>query len=209
MSVNFDISNVVWTKTLWFNTTRCIFAGFSWLIFVNVLFYLGIGKDIGILAWVFLNPILTLIIIPLFYFMVLTPLGLMMSNIPLSSIIPIPFGKLLNIITFVVVFLGDPFVWLLNKIKPSWVPVRSPGILSKPLFFIIDKSSHRDAQRSSEIRNSGTKSLTQQSRPEDKSKKFVCRDCSTVEWKREDVKGMRCPNCGRSMSLVLDGNASH
>lgn len=204
MSEKVDISNVVLSKTIWFNAIRCIFAGIAWLVLVNVLFYFGIGKDIGILVWVFLNPILTFILIPVLYFVVFFPLGFIISRTPLLGIIPIPFGKILNIIVFVVVFLGDPFVWLLNKVKPSWVPVRSPGILSKPLFFIVDKSSRRDAQRSSETQNSGTQSRTQQSRPEDKPKKFVCRDCSTVEWKREDVKGMRCPDCGHSMSLVLE-----
>ena len=47
MSEKVDITNIVWAKIIWFNTIR-FFAVISWLIFVNLLFHFGIGKDIGI-----------------------------------------------------------------------------------------------------------------------------------------------------------------
>ena len=34
-------------------------------------------------------------------------------------------------------FIGDPMVWVLKKLKLEWVPVDEPGIFNPPLVWVM------------------------------------------------------------------------
>jgi hypothetical protein len=70
------------------------------------------------------------------------------------------------------------------------------------------QSSTNTRSTSTKSRSSGTGGRTRKSQSEDGSKKFVCRNCSTVKYKGENITGTKCPECGRSMKLASDGDRS-
>jgi tetratricopeptide (TPR) repeat protein len=70
------------------------------------------------------------------------------------------------------------------------------------------QSSTSKRSSSTNSRRSETRGHTRETSSKDGSKKFVCQDCSTVIYKGQDTKGMRCPDCGRSMRLASDGDGS-
>jgi len=69
------------------------------------------------------------------------------------------------------------------------------------------QSSTNGTSTSTQSRRSETRSRTRETRSEDGQKKFVCRDCSTVKHKDEDITGTKCPECGEKM-VTKYGNSS-
>jgi curved DNA-binding protein CbpA/ssDNA-binding Zn-finger/Zn-ribbon topoisomerase 1 len=70
------------------------------------------------------------------------------------------------------------------------------------------QSSTSARSDSTKGRSSGNGSHPRKNRSGDGSKKFVCRDCSTVKYKGENITGTKCPECGRPMRLASNGNKS-
>jgi len=36
-------------------------------------------------------------------------------------------------------YIGDPMVWVLHKIRPQWVPVAEPGFINPPLVWVLNE----------------------------------------------------------------------
>lgn len=113
------ISDVMWKETLWHNALRATGAGVMWAL---ITIFTGMEG----------NPLAFLLAMPAGYFVFLLPVG--MLAYALSSI---PFvGLFATFISFMVA-VGDPLVYVLNKIESGWVPVDHPSFFSLELITFV------------------------------------------------------------------------
>lgn len=114
-----NISDVLWKETLWHNALRAVAAGVVWGL---VMLFAGTEG----------NPVAMAAGMPLMYFVVLLPVGLLASL--LSSI---PFVGLFVAFIALLVAVGDPLVYVLSKFKPEWVPIDRPDIFSLRIIVFV------------------------------------------------------------------------
>lgn len=118
-----DISSVLWTETLWLNGLRAAGAGIVWGL-VSILTG-SPGQGLGML-----------IAMPVSYFIVLVPIGLLASFLT-----PIPYigfvAGLISTLFALMVAVGDPIVYVLNKFKPTWVPAEEPDLFSLRIIIFL------------------------------------------------------------------------
>ncbi len=107
---------VYWKETLWYNGLRCAVAGIAWSV-ISAIMNPANYMAMGLTGMIFTPIFLGVISIPLVL------LCRVLAYIPLAGLI---FG-FLALIWFLP---SDPFVYLLHKVKPEWVPVENPPLFS-------------------------------------------------------------------------------
>lgn len=116
------LSRVNWGGTLVFMLIRIAFGTVGMFIFFLLTGGLQGGTG-GIVA------------LPIFV--------LMMSGISLVagwlSQQGLPFAGLVSIVCSIPMYIGDPMVWVLHKIRPQWVPVAEPGFINPPLVWVLNE----------------------------------------------------------------------
>jgi hypothetical protein len=114
------LSTVLWKETIWHNALRAAGAGVVWA------FIAAFSSMEG-------NPLVMLFAMPVGYFLFLLPLGLVAYW--LTSFIPLVgfFAGLIGLM----VAIGDPLVYALNKFKPEWVPLNRPDFFSIRLITFV------------------------------------------------------------------------
>jgi hypothetical protein len=118
-----DFTHIRWKDTLWLNFLRALFAGPVWTA-VMVL----TGEPLAV-AVVYL-------LFPLLYFGGGLPLGLTTA---LLSSLGVPYVGLFTILCSLLVVVGDPFVFILYKVKPNIIPVQKFSVLNFVLIiFVLD-----------------------------------------------------------------------
>lgn len=138
MSRDFSLSDVIWKKTLWHNTIRAISAAVVWWVLAYSSISFGIIEEINIVSFVADNPFLIIVLMPCLYFVLILPLGMAVHSVhPLVAMIPIPYGRLVNIIGLMIV-VGDPIVYMLNNLNSKWIPAHKPKVFSMPSLFITE-----------------------------------------------------------------------
>jgi len=50
----------------------------------------------------------------------------------------VPFAGLFNIVFSIPMYVGDPMIWVLHKIRPQWVPVREPAFINPPFVWVLN-----------------------------------------------------------------------
>lgn len=73
---------------------------------------------------------------------IMLPVGMLMcAGIALGagwlSQVGVPLAGIISLGCSVPMFIGDPMVWVLKKLKPEWVPVDEPGIFNPPLVWVM------------------------------------------------------------------------
>ena len=101
--------NIHWPMTLWVNFLRSFFAG------IVICIVMLISNKDG--AYV-------LLLFPILYFCIILPIAWMLKKMP-GSIVTLFF-----ILLPLTVMAGDPFVYAIRKIKPSWVPLDRYNIIN-------------------------------------------------------------------------------
>ena len=113
------IRHVLWKETLWHNALRAVGAGIVWGLLMALTD--PDGNALGMIA-----------AMPVMYFVILLPVGLVASW--LSSL---PFVGLFAAFIALLVAVGDPLVYVLNRFQPRWVPVDRPGIFSLRIIVFV------------------------------------------------------------------------
>ena len=119
-----DFKNVNWQSTLKYNLFRAIGAGIVWCILELMT---GAGA----------HALPMLIAFPIGYFIFLLPIGLITGWL---SGMGVPWVGLVNFLFALMLFVGDPLVYVLKKAKPELVPIDKPGFFNfKLVIFIINE----------------------------------------------------------------------
>lgn len=128
-----DFRHIKWKETLWLNFLRALFAGPVW----TVLMLLTGGMRPAQAA--------VYLLFPLLYFVGFLPLGLIAA---LLSSLRVPCAWLFVILCSLAVVVGDPFVFILYKVKPNIIPVHKFGILNFVLIiFVLDETAASVVER--------------------------------------------------------------
>ena len=119
-----DFKRIDWGPTLLIGFERSLAAGLVWFVVslfvpaIPVLSELSSGD-----SWVYL-------FFPITYFLVILPAGLILSLLGrLPGIVRLSFGLMVPFCALFVA-VGDPFVFIVHKIKPTIVPVENYGFLN-------------------------------------------------------------------------------
>ena len=51
----------------------------------------------------------------------------------------LPFAGLVSMVCSIPMYIGDPMVWVLHKVRPQWVPVGEPGFINPPLVWVLNE----------------------------------------------------------------------
>jgi hypothetical protein len=51
----------------------------------------------------------------------------------------LPFAGLVSMVCSIPMYIGDPMVWVLHKVRPQWVPVAEPGFINPPLVWVLNE----------------------------------------------------------------------
>lgn len=118
--------NVLWKETLWLNCLRASFGGFM-LGFIGIFLF----------GYPIFAPIICLLTGWFWWPIIAIPITAITRFIEKV----LPFGWLAAgwraVFALIMVSMGDPFVYLLNKYKPEWVPVDDPPKFSLSLFYPV------------------------------------------------------------------------
>jgi len=111
-----DFKRINWGQTAHLNLLRAVGAG---IVFgaANLLF--PSPQNVGSIS----SPLLSLafpIVFPLIYFLLFFPFGCFLR---LLGAMGVPFAGLAANIVGIIVAVGDPLVFILSKVRPTWVPV--------------------------------------------------------------------------------------
>ncbi len=118
-----DFNQIKWKETLWLNFLRALFAGPIWTIVM-----LSTGEPFSVAG--------TYLMFPLLYFVGALPIGLIGSFL---SGLGVPFAGWFTILCSLLVVVGDPFVFVIHKVKPNLVPVEKFSIFNfKLIIFVLD-----------------------------------------------------------------------
>ena len=111
----------MWKETFRYNGLRAFGAGIVWAVYASID---GTAP---------VSPLLLPIGMPLGYFMMLLPMGLILSW--LSSFFFLA-GWVAAFIGLMVA-VGDPFVFVLSKVRPDIVPVERPSFFSLRIIHFV------------------------------------------------------------------------
>ena len=127
-----DRSRVEWKATIIFNMIRALVGGIVVAVVAAIM-----SKDFGKLA--------IIIVAPLGWLLVCLPAWLIAQKLP-----PTPKGIIAFIFVlpfFLIEMLGDPFIFIVSKVKPDWLPVESPAIINFiPIFFALKPAAVKPAR---------------------------------------------------------------
>lgn len=51
----------------------------------------------------------------------------------------VPFAGLISMACSIPMYIGDPMVWVLHKIRSQWVPVAEPGFINPPFVWVLNE----------------------------------------------------------------------
>ncbi len=111
----------MWKETLWINFLRSLFAG----PLIMILMMLS-GQPF--------SQSVAYLIFPVMYFVGALPLGLFMAFL---NDLGVPLVWIFPVICSAMVAIGDPFVFILRKIKPSIVPVYRFNFMNFTLIIFV------------------------------------------------------------------------
>ena len=86
--------------------------------------------------------------VPLPAMMLVAPFGLavmvaFMSGcslmLALLSKVGVPYVGFFSIFFNFTMWIGDPMIWVLHKIRPQWVPVAEPGFFNPPFVWVLNE----------------------------------------------------------------------
>ena len=120
MAENF-LSRIMWQETLVFMLIRLAFGTIGLALII-------LASDPGF----FSDP----------QNIIMLPVGMLMcAGIALGagwlSQVGVPLAGIISLGCSVPMFIGDPMVWVLKKLKLEWVPVDEPGIFNPPLVWVM------------------------------------------------------------------------
>ncbi|MEQ1790260.1 MAG: hypothetical protein ABL857_07440 [Rickettsiales bacterium] len=118
--MNNFLSTVLWRETLIFMALRCIVASIPFLILVSV----RQGFEV-----------MDILAAP---FAVFT-LASFAFGAALLSKIGIPFAGFLSILLAIPLYIGDPIIWLIHKMKPDLIPLENPSVFNPPLVWVVKR----------------------------------------------------------------------
>ena len=125
-----DASQVLWKDTLWHNALRALAAGVVMGFFASLSGFGSTPGGQGPLGNTFASMVVGM---PLMYFFVLLPVGLVASGLsrafPIAGLVGRFFGLLVAI--------GDPLVFTLSKFKPAWVPMERPPFFTLRIVLFV------------------------------------------------------------------------
>ena len=129
-----DFRRILWKDTIWLNLLRAAFGGLVWSVF---LWTQG-GSD----------PQMFLLM-PLMYPVVVLPVVLFAS---LLARLGVPFAGLFSLLFSLLIVVGDPFVYVLHKVAPKWVPVKEFGFINfyAIIFVYYDEEAEEEAAEQDE-----------------------------------------------------------
>lgn len=130
-SLKRDFKKIMWRPTLWVNFLRALFAG---PVFFVILLLTGERSP----------EMISALMLPVTYFIFLLPMGLLFYFL---SNIGVPFVGWMPIIFSVLIALGDPFVFLLHKMKPTFVPVYKFNFINFNLIIFVTNENISLAER--------------------------------------------------------------
>ncbi|KPQ00010.1 MAG: hypothetical protein HLUCCA12_17705 [Rhodobacteraceae bacterium HLUCCA12] len=55
------------------------------------------------------------------------------------SQVGLPFAGLVSMIFSFPMYIGDPMVWVLHKVRPQWVPVDEPSFINPPFVWVLNE----------------------------------------------------------------------
>ena len=123
-SWNRDFKHVNWQATLKYNLFRATGAGIVWCI-------------LELLSGAGMHALPMLIAFPIGYFIFLLPIGLVTGWLSGKGV---PWVGLVNFLFALMLFVGDPLVFILKKAKPELVPIDKPAFFNfKLVIFIINE----------------------------------------------------------------------
>ncbi len=120
-----DYRRIKWQATLWVNVLRAAFAGPIWVIFM------AFAGDMPF------PQVLVYLLFPALYLVGFLPLGLGASFL---SSVGVPVVGWLSFAVALMIMVGDPFVFVLHKAKPEFVPVKTFNVINFTLIlFVLDE----------------------------------------------------------------------
>lgn len=117
---DFSIKNIIWKSTFQVNLIR---AGVAAIIWTAIAIFGGIS-----------DPWLCLIALPIGYFLIFLPLGIM--SIWLNQI-GVPWVGLISVFTAILVIPADPIVFLIHKSKPHLLPIKDYNFIEPAIVFWV------------------------------------------------------------------------
>ena len=128
-----DFKSIKWKETLCLNLMRAAFAGPVWVALFTLTGNMRFSSAVEYL------------LMPLIYLLGALPLGLGASWLSSAGV---PFAGLFTAVMALMVVVGDPFVFILFKAKPQWVPVEEFGIVNfRLVIFVLDTGPERAIMR--------------------------------------------------------------
>jgi hypothetical protein len=118
------LDSVDWKPTLILNVARAFCAGVVWSLIV--LMSEGVGANFFIMLFAF----------PLSYCLVILPVGIAARKLSDSGV---AWAGVVAAVCSVMVFIGDPLLFLLKKWAPRLVPVDDFKVINRVLVFLLYK----------------------------------------------------------------------
>ncbi len=119
-SLKRDFKYIQWGPTLLVNFVRSVSASLVWIVIV-------IFMDSG-------TEPLTMLLLPVFYFVILLPLGLV--SIYLDEL-GVPFVWFIILMALITILPGDPLTFIIHKIAPKIVPTENYRFLNFILILFV------------------------------------------------------------------------
>lgn len=121
------LSRVNWNGTLVFMLIRVAFASIGFLLLMAFTGALSQaqGGDVG--GSILMVPIVVLI---------LSGMALVAGWLSQQGL---PFAGLFALVCSIPMFIGDPMVWLLHKVRPEWVPVAELSFINPTFVWVLNE----------------------------------------------------------------------
>ena len=120
-----DFRSIAWGGTLKHNLLRAFCAGIVWAV---IAFVVSANQSTASGSHPPMDTkvlLLLPLIVPMFYLIILLPLGLLAGKLAGT----VPFAGLFALFLSLIVVVGDPLVCILAAIAPQLVPMHKPGFL--------------------------------------------------------------------------------
>ncbi|NUM45469.1 MAG: hypothetical protein HUU38_12260 [Anaerolineales bacterium] len=120
-SLTKDFKHIQWGSTLWLALLRSLSSTVMWFFIALAL------QD---------DAAFSMLAFPVIYFAILLPAGLIASVLNDWGV---PFVWFILLMASISIIVGDPLLWVINKIKPGIVPVEEYGFINfKLIIFVLD-----------------------------------------------------------------------
>ena len=121
------LSRVNWNETFIFMLIRVAFA--------SIGFFLLMAFTGGLAQTQSGNVVSTVLMIP-FAVLILSGMAFVSGWLSQQGL---PFAGLFSLVCSIPMFIGDPMVWLLHKIRPDWVPVAEPSFINPTFVWVLNE----------------------------------------------------------------------